>query len=287
MPKREQMAQISRPFQIALAALALFIAVWFVALREHNSSTTGGPGSTGSSVASTSAPASRPAPSGAAEARAAAAPTPIYHGSAPGLEGLSRAINHAHGAVAESQADAKSFENAEPAGASAASTTATGNASSASSAKPTATTTVTVKRSVSTAAGHTTVVHTTAVTHTPSATKPAPSATKPAAATPNMQAAVEHELMQGKTVLILFWNPRGYDDVAVHRELPAVQHKLGAKVAVHYASAGQVGAYGTITHAVQITQTPTLLVVNPHGQTTVLTGLTDAFSIEQSISESR
>ena len=100
-----------------------------------------------------------------------------------------------------------------------------------------------------------------------------------------MQAAVEHQLQQGKTVLILFWNPNGADDVAVHREIPSVQHALGARIAIHYASAGQVGAYGTITQAVQITQTPTLLIVNPHGQTTVLTGLADAFSIEQSVSE--
>jgi hypothetical protein len=111
------------------------------------------------------------------------------------------------------------------------------------------------------------------------------STTKPATAAPTMQVAVEHQLQQGKTVLILFWNPRGSDDVAVHKELPVVQHALGGKIAVHYASAGQVGAYGTITHAVQVTQTPTLLIVNPHGQTTVLTGLTDAFSIEQTVGE--
>ena len=40
-------------------------------------------------------------------------------------------------------------------------------------------------------------------------------------------------------------------------------------------------------HAVQVTQTPTLLIVNPHGQTTVLTGLTDAFAIEQTVAEAR
>ena len=52
-----------------------------------------------------------------------------------------------------------------------------------------------------------------------------------------MQATVEHQLQQGKTVLILFWNPSGADDVAVHREIPVVQHALGAKIAVNYASA--------------------------------------------------
>jgi hypothetical protein len=102
-----------------------------------------------------------------------------------------------------------------------------------------------------------------------------------------MQATVEHELQQGKTVLILFWNRHGSDDTAVHDALPAVQHAMGSKVAVHYASAGQVGAFGTVTHAVQVTQTPTLLIVNPHGQTTVLTGLNDAFAIRQAVAESR
>jgi hypothetical protein len=257
LPTLGQMTQISRPFQIVLVVFALFVAVWFVALRGHTPSSTGGSGS--------SAPAPAPAPSAAAEAKAAAAPTRIYHGAAPGVEGLTRAINKAHGAVAQSQGDAKRFEHAEPSGSAAATTT---------------TSTVTVKRSASPTASHATIVHTTTVTKHPS------SAAKPATTTPSMQVAVEHELHQGKTVLILFWNPHGADDVAVHRELPAVQHSLGGKVAVHYASASQVGGFGTITHAVQVTQTPTLLVVNSHGQTTVLTGLTDAFSIEQAIGES-
>lgn len=102
-----------------------------------------------------------------------------------------------------------------------------------------------------------------------------------------MQTLVEHELRQHKTVLILFWNRHGSDDMAVHNALPAVQHAFGGSVAVHYATAGQVGAFGTITHAVQVTQTPTLLIVNPKGQTTVLTGLDDAFAIQQAVKESR
>jgi hypothetical protein len=268
LPTLGQMTQISRPFQIALVAFALFVAVWFVALRGHSSDSTGGSGS------SASAPSAPATPSAAAEAKAAAAPTPIYHGAAPGVEGLTRAINKAHGAVAQSQSDANHFEHAEPSGSTAAPTTSASPATSTSS-------TVTVKRSASTSTHHTTVVATTTVT------KHAPSAAKPAAAVPSMQQAVERELSQHKTVLILFWNPRGSDDVAVHRELPAVQHALGGKIAVHYASASQVGAFGTITHTVQVTQTPTLLIVGSHGQTTTLTGLTDAFSIEQAISEAR
>lgn len=243
------MTQISRPFQIALLALGLFVAVWFVALRGHS---TGGSGSSGSG---SSAPAT---PS-------AAAPTPVYHGSAPGVGGLTRAISKAHGAVAQSQSDAKRVEHAGSSGSTAAG----------------ASSTVTVKQSVS-HAGHTTVVHTTTVTHSsPRATKSA------AAAAPAKQKIVERELHQHKTVLILFWNPHGSDDVAVHRELPAVQHALGGRVAVHSALPGQVGDFGTITHAIQVNQTPTLLIVGTGGQTTTITGLTDAFSIKQAIEEAR
>jgi hypothetical protein len=253
------MTQISRPFQIALVALGLFIAVWFVALRGHSPSSTGSSGS--------SAPASSSAPSSAAaQAKSAAAPTSEYHGAAPGVAGLTRAVNKAHGAVAQSQSDAKRVEHGESSGST-----------------PAGTSTVTVKRSVSRTAGHTT----TRVTHTTTVTHSSPGTTKSAAAAPVMQKAVERELRQHKTVLILFWNHHGADDVAVHQEIPAVQHALGGKVAVHYASAGQVGSFGTVTHAVQVNQTPTLLIVGRGGQTTTITGLTDAFSIKQIVADSR
>lgn len=260
------MTQISRPFQIALVTLVLFVLVWFAALH-HRTSTSGG--GSGSSPAASSTPAT---PSGAAEAKAAAAPTHVYHGAAPGVEGLTRAINKAHGAVAQSQREARRVETSEP------------SASSGSSASSTAAQASHASTTATRAPDHPKTVTPTKVHPTPPVVKH-PAIKHPAVAA-NMQATVEHELQHGKTVLILFWNPHGSDDVAVHNSLPAVQHALGSKVAVHYASAGQVGAFGTVTHAVQVTQTPTLLIVNPHGQTTVLTGLTEAFAIQQAIAES-
>ncbi len=248
------MTQLSRPYQIALVTLALLVLVWFATL--HRSTTASGGGS-GASAAAPSAPAT---PSASAEAKTAAAPTRVYHGAAPGVEGLTRAINKAHGAVALSQHEAHRVETSEPSTSSAATTHASHTATHAA-------------------------VHPTAVT--PVHVHVTPPVAKHVVAAPSVQATVEHELQQGKTVLVLFWNRHGSDDMAVHNALPAVQHALGGKVAVHYASAGQVGQFGTITHAVQITQTPTLLIVNPHGQTTVLTGLADAFAIQQAVSESR
>jgi len=68
------MSQVSRPMQIALGATLLLLAVWFVALRPKSQS--GG-------EAAAPAPAAQPSSSGAA----------------PGVDGLSRAIDKAHDAV--------------------------------------------------------------------------------------------------------------------------------------------------------------------------------------------
>jgi hypothetical protein len=102
-----------------------------------------------------------------------------------------------------------------------------------------------------------------------------------------MQATVEGELKQGKVVTILFWNSKSSVDAAVQRELQAVVRASGGKIAVHDARADQVGSFGSITNAIQVFQTPTILIVNKRGRTTVLMGLTDVFSLEQAIDEAR
>jgi hypothetical protein len=258
------MTQISRPFQIVLVAFVLFVGVWLLALHGHTSTSTGG---SGSSASGSSAPASSPTPtpSTATTAKTDASSRTV------GSVHTTRVTHVSHGASTVTVKHPTSTSTTAGHGAATHATVVAKHTTAATAAKPTT---------------HTTVVHTTTVTHT-STTKPAPKTTAAATGTPAQQATVEHQLQQGKTVLILFWNPRGSDDVAVHKELPAVQHALGGKIAVDYASASQVGSYGSVTHAIQITQTPTLLIVNPHGQTTVLTGLTDAFAIEQTVGEAQ
>ena len=102
-----------------------------------------------------------------------------------------------------------------------------------------------------------------------------------------MQAKVAAELHQGKVALLLFWNRHSSDDRAVQREVEIVAHKFGRRVAVHTASAGQVGSFGSITRDIQVYQTPTLLIVNPRGEVTTVTGYTDAYALEQTIREAR
>ncbi len=269
------MAQLSRPYQIALAASVLLALVWFVALRPHSTSST--------PVAST------PVPAAAAKASAPAGTTHI--------EGLTRAVKHAHGAAAIAQSQANKAESSS-AEAPSQTTTVKSSSTTVTAAKPAGASGSAAKTTKSTmihtqqAAVPAGTVTKSSVTVTRSSKHGGPSGsvtvTKTAVhAAPAQQVAVEKQLKQGKIVVVLFWNPKGADDVAVHKELQVVEKKLGGKVAVHYAFAKQASSFGSITQAIQVYQTPTILLVNGKGLTTTLTGFTDAFSIEQTIDEAR
>jgi hypothetical protein len=277
------MAQLSRPFQIALGAVLLFAVVWFVALNGHGSSSGSTP------VASTPVPTPASTPS--------ANPVP----GSTHIEGMTRAVAHAHEAVAASQRAADKSAN------SSAETTSQGSSTTSSS------TTVTTKHG--TAHTSTTVVtkHGTAGASTTVTTKHVVTPTPQKVASsgiPPRQAAIESELKRGEVAVVLFWNPKGADDNVVHEELQillAAHHEVAVhpnraqvaklrlatglelekKIAVHYASAAQVASFGTFTKTVQVYGTPTILVINKRGAVTTISGLTDAFAIEQTIDEAR
>jgi hypothetical protein len=249
------MTQLSRPYQIALVAMGLIAAVWFFALRGNSAST--GSSASSASAPSASSPAAKPS-----------TPSPVYHGSAPGVEGLTRAIAKARHAVVESQKNAKQLQEK-----SAQASGSTGAAAGTSTTGAQATSSVTSKGSSTKTA--------------PAGAGPSKASRSKIGALPSMQVPVERELKQGKVVAILFWNPAAFVDAAVRRELHAVGHALGGKIAVHDARAKQVGSFGSFTRAVPVYQTPTILIVNKRGQASALTGLTDAFSIEQAIREAK
>ncbi len=248
------MLQLSRPFQAIVAGLALFVLVWFVALHRPGSASTG----SGSSAGSSGAPSASTAATHSATASHAA---PASHrAGAARRAGASHAASGSHRASGQAGA--------------------------------------TVGHQHSTAVQTHKAVHThkTVQTHKAVHTHKAPPRTSapghPGAAanathTPALQATVAAKLKQGRMALLLFWNPRSSDDQAVHRQLLSVAHKLGRRVAVHTAAANQTSAFGSITQDVQVYQTPTLLIVNPKGQVTTVTGYTDAYSLEQTIREAR
>ena len=103
---------------------------------------------------------------------------------------------------------------------------------------------------------------------------------------PSGQRRVEQALSHGKVAVVLFWNPLGADDEAVHAQLQHVAHSH-LPVAIYEGSAETVANYGAITRQVPVYATPTILVVAKNGQTTVLTGLQEHFAIEQAIAEAR
>ncbi len=86
-------------------------------------------------------------------------------------------------------------------------------------------------------------------------------------------------------MLLLFWNPHSSPDQAVHSQVQAAGRSLKGKVALDFAKAREVGSFGTVTREISVLQTPTLLIINRKGLATTITGLTDAFSIEQAVRE--
>jgi len=248
------MTQISRPFQIALAAAGLLLAVWFVALRGHSSSSESSPTAASTPAASSSTAASKPG-SGAS----------TYHGSAPGVEGLTRDIAKARGAVAASERNAKQLEekSAQASGKGETGASAVASASTGTHSTPAATRAHSRPRRGAAASG------------------------QARALSQHMQRAVEGELKRGELVAILLWNPAGSVDNRVKGELKSVARSYKGKLAVHSALPKQVGAFGSFTRAIQIYSTPTIVLVNGHGQARTVAGLTDAFSLKQAIQEAR
>ncbi len=336
MPKLELMAQISRPFQIALVALlalAMLVVAWFMVLHRSTgteSSGTSSPSVASSAGSSASHAATHASASGAGSGR-------VYHGPVPGLEGLTRDIKRAHEAGAKEERGVTYAE--QHAGETHGSTTS----ASAGSSSKTHSSTVTSPASTHHAAATLHTHHTAVTVHTHHGASTAArshaqthgshSTAATAALTlhhltealhlnavvdlveaidpalglksklahaegilvarmksdlqPAPPAKIAAELHQGKTVLLLFLNPNSYDDDATAIGTTEVAHKLRHHVAAHLALAGQVNSFGSITREVQVYQTPTLLIINPKREVTTITGLTDAFALEQAIAEAK
>jgi hypothetical protein len=261
--------QISRPFQIVLAAFAVFVVVWFVALRHHSSGeSSSAPQPAASTPAQSEAGGGTPASKGG-----------VYHGSAPGVEGLSRAIQKARGAVAQSEQHAQRLQR------QSGGTQAQGAQKQQSQAGQTQGQQAQQRQSQGQTQSHQTQTQQSQAQSQSQKSQTAPADTKSKPGVPAMQATVEGELKHGKVVAVLFWNPKGAVDETVRGELRKAGGSMHGKLAVHVARSSEVGSFGSFTRTVQVYSTPTILLINAKGKTSSLTGLTDAFSIEQSIKE--
>ena len=256
------MAQISRPIQIALVGIVMLAGVWLFALRGH--------------AQSAESSASSPAP---AQEQNPAAPTSVYHGPVPGVSGLTHAIAKAHGAVATSQQNAAQLaqRSAQASSASAKVPVAPAGAPATSKTPPTKAPTAPAKAVA--APARSTSTGTKAKTVAPAGPAAAEAATAAA-----RNRALEATLKSGGIALVLFWNRLGSEDAAVAK----VVHGLAsAHVSVYESPPAEVASFGALTRGIQVLQTPTLLVIGPSRQAHVITGLTDAYSVQQAIAEAR
>lgn len=115
----------------------------------------------------------------------------------------------------------------------------------------------------------------------------APAGSKPAAAKPpaelGLPASVAKAVAKNKTLVMLFWNKKAFDDQAVRHELKHINRHKG-KVQLHVASINDVARYAPITRGVNLEQSPTVVVVKGPSAD-ALVGFVDRGTINQSVSD--
>jgi hypothetical protein len=219
------MTQVSRPMQILLLATVLFGAVWFVALRPKSPSAGGG-----------AVPAAQSAP------------------DAPGVKGLTTAIDKAHGAVGTANAAGQRAAGNAPA--------VTGGATSAPA------------------------VHAPArpATHSAARSHPAVRTHHRSAAATRRVNAVNAALRHHEALVVAFYDPNAADSRMVAGEIGHVSSFHG-RALVLAVPIGEVSRYDAITRQVQITIAPTTVIIDRGGQATMIVGFTDRFEIEQRLAD--
>jgi hypothetical protein len=80
--------------------------------------------------------------------------------------------------------------------------------------------------------------------------------------------------------VLLFWSPRGTDDRSVKQSVDSLSHR-GGKVAVFTDRPKNVARYTRVSAAINVVQTPTLVVVDRKGNARVATGFLDRETVGQ------
>jgi hypothetical protein len=92
--------------------------------------------------------------------------------------------------------------------------------------------------------------------------------------------AVKRALDANKIVVLLFWNPDGTDDRRVKQAVDSLGRR-GGKVAVFSNDLSRLARYVRVTNPANVTQSPTLVVVDRKGNARTATGYLDAASVDQ------
>ena len=87
-----------------------------------------------------------------------------------------------------------------------------------------------------------------------------------------------------KVLVLLFWNPRAADDRAVRKAVKGIGRHKG-QVVVHVANVAAISRYAPMTRGVDVSQSPSVVVVDRKLEAELLTGFSDREAIEQSVSD--
>jgi hypothetical protein len=98
------------------------------------------------------------------------------------------------------------------------------------------------------------------------------------------QTAIENGLNHHKVLAILFFNPAAADDRAVKHELDEIPAR-GGKVVKLAVPLSELTSYPVITNQVQVTESPTLVLIDGQRKADMLTGYMDQFELAQRVSD--
>ena len=98
------------------------------------------------------------------------------------------------------------------------------------------------------------------------------------------QTAIENGLNHHKVLAILFFNPAAADDRAVKHELDEIPAR-GGKVVKLAVPLSELTRYPVITNQVQVTESPTLVLIDGQRKADLLTGYLDQLELSQRVSD--
>jgi hypothetical protein len=107
-------------------------------------------------------------------------------------------------------------------------------------------------------------------------------AAKPATDVKGLPKPIAHAIRKHKVLVLLFWNGKSADDVAVHDALKKVDRWDG-RVYVDSAPIKKLSKYGRIARGVDVEQSPTVVVADPELRAETLVGYVDAATIDQAV----
>jgi hypothetical protein len=240
--------------QIALVAVVLLAGMWFTVLKPKSSSD--------STAAFTPVPTAT---------TASAATSTTADKVAPGVKGLTSAVDKAKAASTTSDATNAKIQ------------AATGSAT-ATATKANATATKAKAKTTSAASAKSGTKAATAAAATSAATA------KAAAAKPGEAVDPSDRLLafldKGKTLVILFYG-KGVDDSAARKAVHRTAQKDPKHVVSAYVPISEVGKYEAITSDVDVLAAPTILVIGTDGKAAALTGYVDVDSVRQAVGDAR